>query len=277
VRRGLLEGNGPLPLYRQCGLLGVSRNAFYHRPRPESAENLGIMALIDRQYLRTPYYGCRRMRQMLADNGLEVNLKRVRRLMQLMGIEAIYPKKRLSAPGEGHKVYPYLLRGVEITHANHVWSTDITYIGMRSGFMYLCAVIDWYSRYVLGWSLSNSLHTSFCIEALEKAFREADARPLIFNTDQGAQFTSSDFTSVLEGRGIRISMDGKGRAIDNVFIERLWRTVKYEDLFIREYRDGRELRQGLDSFFRFYNTERPHQALGYKTPAEIFCKSAASC
>jgi len=263
-------------MYRQCSLLGVSRNAFYYQPSPESAENLSIMALIDRQYLKTPFYGARRMSWMLGEHGVRANVKRVRRLMQQMGIEAIYPKKRLSEPGKGHKVYPYLLRGVDVTHVNQVWSTDITYIGMRNGFMYLCAVIDWYSRYVLGWTLSNSMDVWFCIDALEKAFDRANARPLIFNTDQGAQFTSTGFTSVLEGRGVRISMDGRGRALDNVFIERLWRSVKYEDLFIKEYCNGRQLYDGLDQYFRFYNTERPHQALGNKTPAEIFGKSVAS-
>ncbi len=210
----------------------------------------------------------------LGKKGYAVNRKRVQRLMRLMGLEAIYRKPRTTIPNAENKVYPYLLRGVEITHCNHVWSTDITYIPMRHGFMYLVAVIDWFSRHVLSWRLSNSLDTSFCLEALEDAL--TDATPEIFNTDQGAQFTSIAFTSVLDTNDVAISMDGRGRAIDNVFIERLWRTVKYEDIYLKDYETVDELYQGLASYFAFYGQERPHQALGYRTPYDVYHQASNS-
>ena len=226
------------------------------------------MKLIDRQYLATPFYGARRIAAWLKKQGYRVNRKRVRRLMRIMGIRAIYRRPRTSKPAPGHKIYPYLLSGMEITGPNQVWAADITYIPMARGFLYLVAIMDWYSRYVLSWRLSNTLDASFCIEALEEALRKG--RPDIFNTDQGAQFTGEAFTGLLQQHGVRISMDGKGRYSDNLFIERLWRTVKYEEVYLKAYQDGRDARVGIGDYFRFYNAERPHQALGYLTPAEVF-------
>lgn len=224
--------------------------------------------MIDEEYLRHPFLGSRRMALWLKEQGRQVNRKRVQRLMRLMGIEAIYPKRKTTVVDASHRVYPYLLRDVPITHPNHVWSTDITYIPLRGGFMYLVAVMDWYSRYVLSWCLSNSLDTSFCLEALDVAL--ADARPEIFNTDQGCQFTSSVFTSRLLENEISISMDGRGRAIDNVFIERLWRSVKYEDIYLKSYERVDELYQGLTQYFAWYNGKRPHQSLDNRTPESIY-------
>ena len=230
--RGLVEpGHGRLSIQRQCGLLGLSRSTFYYRPAQESEENLMLMRLIDEEYLRHPFYGSRKMADWLCKADHAVNRKRVQRLMRLMGIEAVYPKRKTTIYAPGHKVYPYLLRDVTITHPDHVWSTDITYIPLRRGFMYLVAVMDWYSRHVLSWRLSNSLDTTFCLDALEEALSQS--QPEIFNSDQGSQFTSLAFTSRLESCGARISMDGRGRALDNVFIERLWRTVKYEDIYLK--------------------------------------------
>ena len=229
------------------------------------------MKLIDRQYLATPFYGARRIAAWLKKQGYRVNRKRVRRLMRLMGLKAIYRRPRTSQPAPGNKIYPYLLSGVEITRPNQVWAADITYIPMARGFLYLVAIIDWYSRYVLAWRLSNTLDAGFCVEALEEALRKG--RPEIFNTDQGAQFTGEAFTGLLEQHGVRISMDGKGRYSDNLFIERLWRTVKYEEVYLKAYDDGRDARIGIGNYFRFYNTERPHQSLGYRTPAEVFTPS----
>ena len=226
------------------------------------------MKLIDRQYLATPFYGARKIAAWLKSQGHRVNRKRVRRLMQIMGLKAIYRRPRTSQPAPGHKIYPYLLSGMEITRPNQVWAADITYIPMARGFLYLVAIIDWYSRYVLSWRLSNTLDAGFCVEALEEALRKG--KPEIFNTDQGAQFTGEAFTGLLEQHGVRISMDGKGSYNDNLFIERLWRTVKYEEVYLKAYQDGRDARIGLGNYFRFYNTERPHQALGYRTPAEVF-------
>ena len=224
--------------------------------------------MVDEEYLRHPFLGSRRMALWLKEQGRQVNRKRVQRLMRLMGIEAIYPKRKTTVVDASHRVYPYLLRDVPITHPNHVWSTDITYIPLRGGFMYLVAVMDWYSRYVLSWCLSNSLDTSFCLEALDVAL--ADARPEIFNTDQGCQFTSSVFTSRLLENEISISMDGRGRAIDNVFIERLWRSVKYEDIYLKSYERVDELYQGLTQYFAWYNGKRPHQSLDNRTPESIY-------
>jgi len=226
------------------------------------------MKLIDRQYLITPFYGARKIAACLKSQGYLVNRKRVRRLMRLMGLKSIYRCPRTSKPGKGHKIYPYLLNGLKITRPNQVWAADITYIPMAKGFLYLVAIIDWYSRYVLSWRLSNTLDVGFCIEALEEALKKG--KPEIFNTDQGSQFTSEDFTALLKSSGIRISMDGKGSYKDNLFIERLWRTVKYEEVYLRVYQNGREARVSLYNYFRFYNTERPHQALGYRTPIEVF-------
>jgi putative transposase len=227
------------------------------------------MKLIDRQYLSTPFYGARKIAVWLKSQGHLVNRKRVRRLMCLMGLKAIYRRPRTSKPAPGHKIYPYLLGCMKITRPNQVWAVDITYIPMARGFIYLVAIIDWYSRYVLSWRLSNTLDAGFCVEALEEALRKG--RPDIFNTDQGAQFTSEAFTGLLEKHGIKISMDGKGSYNDNLFIERLWRTVKYEEVYLRAYQDGRDARTSLDNYFRFYNTERPHQSHGYRTPAEVYC------
>jgi len=226
------------------------------------------MNLIDRQYLVTPFYGARKMAAWLKSQGYIVNRKRVRRLMRQMGLKAIYRRPKTSKPGPGHKIYPYLLGGMNITQPNQVWAADITYIPMARGFLYLVAIIDWHSRYVLSWKLSNTLDVGFCIEALEEALRKG--KPEIFNTDQGAQFTSEAFSGILKQHGVKISMNGKGSYNDNLFIERLWRTVKYEEVYLRAYQDGREARISLGNYFRFYNTERPHQALSYRTPAEVF-------
>jgi putative transposase len=240
----------------------------YYQPVPASQENLELMKLIDQQYLERPFYGSRRMTVWLRNQGYGVNRKRVRRLMEIMGLRAIYRRPRTSQPAPGHQVYPYLLRGVAITRPNQVWTADITYIPMARGFLYLVAIMDGYSRYVLSWRLSNTLEVDFCIEALEEALR--NGQPEIFNTDQGAQFTSQAFTSLLEQHGIKVSMDGKGRYTDNLFIERLWRSLKYEEVYLKAYAGGKEARAGIAGYFDFYNMERPHQALGYQTPAEVF-------
>ncbi len=226
------------------------------------------MKLIDRQYLTTPFYGARKIVAWLKSQSHRVSRKRVRRLMRMMGLKAIYRRPRTSKPAPGHKIYPYLLGGLKITRPNQVWAADITYIPMARGFLYLVAIIDWYSRYVLSWKLSNTLDTGFCVEALQEAFKKG--KPDIFNTDQGSQFTGEAFTGLLQQHGVRISMDGKGSYNDNLFIERLWRSVKYEEVYLKAYQDGREAKIGLGNYFRFYNTERPHQTLGYRTPAEIF-------
>lgn len=253
---------------RQCELLGLCRSSFYYEPAVESEENLRLMGLIDREYTDHPFYGSRRMTAWLnEDQGEAVNRKRVQRLMRLMGLEAVYPRPSLSG-GRKHKVYPYLLRGVAIERADQVWSTDITYVGLPKGFMYLVAVIDWYSRYVLSWELSNTLDGSFCLDALERAL--AGSRPEVFNTDQGTQFTAEAFTGRLEAAGVQVSMDGKGRCLDNVFVERLWRSVKYEDIYLRGYETASQLRAGLSAYFAFYNGQRRHQALGYRTPQEVY-------
>jgi putative transposase len=239
----------------------------YYQPVGESAYNLHLMRLLDEQYMRAPFYGWPRMTAWLRREGYRVNPKRIRRLMALMGLQAIHPKHRTSTPTPGHKRYPYLLRGLEITHPYQVWSTDITYVPMQSGFMYLVAIIDWFSRYVLAWQLSNTLDGHFCRIALRQALEQG--RPDIFNSDQGSQFTAEEFTSILEATTIRISMDGRGRALDNAFVERLWRTVKYENIYLMDYASVRSLEEGLQAYFRFYNHERLHQGLGYRTPAEV--------
>lgn len=265
----LIEAGYPgISISRQCELLSLSRSSYYYEPISESAENLHLMSLIDEQYLRTPFYGVKRMTEYLRSLKYEVNPKRVRRLMRKMCIEAIYSKPNLSKPDRGHKIYPYLLKGVTIDHVNQVWSSDITYIQMIRGYLYLVAVIDVFSRYVLSWELSNNLGCGFCITALESALKYG--KPEIFNTDQGSQFTSNDYTNILEGSSIRISMDGKGRAIDNVFIERLWRSLKYEDIYLKSYETVKSLYEGLKAYFEFYNNERFHQSLNYKKPTEIY-------
>ena len=247
-------------------------SSIYYEPRGESAENLALMLEMDKIFMAHPYYGVERIQANLPEPFTCVNIKRVRRLLRLMGIMAVYPPlsaQRTSVPNSEHEVFPYLLRGVRIERPGHVWSTDITYVPMKDGFMYLCAVIDWYSRFVLSWTLSNSLGVGFCIEALEAALGKWEC-PEIFNTDQGSQFTSRAFTQVLKGHEIAISMDGKGRALDNVFVERLWRSVKYEDIYLHGYADGLQLYDGLEKYFYFYNNERKHKALDFKTPADIF-------
>jgi putative transposase len=265
----MIEGSHPsLSVRRQCELLSLSRSGFYYEPTGESPENLRLMRRLDCEYTRRPYYGVARMTEWLRRKGEQINPKRVRRLMRVMGLEAIYPKKRLSVHGEGHKRYPYLLNGLLVDRPDQVWCADITYIGLRRGFAYLVAVLDWHSRYVLSWALSGSLETGFCLEALEDALLEA--RPEIFNTDQGVQFTSEAFTGRLERDGVRISMDGRGRVFDNIFVERFWRSVKYEEVYLNEYGDPGEARGRLREYIRFYNRERPHQALEYRTPAEVY-------
>jgi len=249
-------------------LLSISRSGLYYRPKGPSDKELDLMRMIDCQYLLTPFYGARKMAAWLKSRGHVVSRKRVRRLMRLMGLRAVYRRPRTSTPAQGHKVYPYLLREMQITRPNQAWAADITYIPMERGFMYLVAIMDWHSRYVLAWRLSNSLDADFCIDALEEALRKG--RPDIFNTDQGSQFTDDGFSGLLERHRVRISMDGKGRYTDNLFIERLWRTVKYEEVYLKAYKDGRDARAGIREYFNFYNTERPHQALGYRTPAEVF-------
>jgi putative transposase len=253
---------------RQCELLGLPRASYYYQPAGESKENLHLMRLIDQQYTARPFYGSRRIAAWLRQQGHQVNRKRVQRLLRLMGLEAIYPKPRLSVAGQGHRVYPYLLRGLAIERADQVWSADITYIPLEAGFMYLAAVIDWYSRLVIAWRLSNTLDGSFCLEMLEEALGKG--HPEVFNTDQGVQFTAEAFVGRLLAAGVQVSMDGRGRCLDNVFVERLWRSVKYEDVYLKRYEAVPELACGLAGYFAFYNNERPHQALDYQTPAQVY-------
>jgi putative transposase len=241
----------------------VPRSTYYYQPRPESDQNLRLLRALDQLYLECPFFGSRKMAF-----ELKVNRKRIQRLMRILGIEALYPKPRLSRPAPGQEVYPYLLRGVAIERPNQVWSTDITYVPMQGGFLYLVAVMDWFSRYVLRWELSKTMETGFCLGALEAAFRFG--QPEIWNSDQGAQFTAAHFLAPLKQRGIAISMDGCGRALDNVFIERLWRSLKYELIYPGDFADGQVLFQALENYFHFYNHRRPHQALGYRTPADLF-------
>lgn len=257
-----------ISVQRQCELLGLARSSYYYEAAAESAENLELMRRIDEMYTEAPFFGSRRMAQSLRDLGYEANRKRVRRLMQRMGLEAQYPKPNLSRRNPGHVVYPYLLRGVLIERVNQVWSTDITYIRLRGGFLYLTAVIDWYSRFVLSWELSSSMEGSFCQDALRRALRRG--KPEIFNTDQGPQFTSERFLDILKRRGIAISMDGRGRCLDNVFVERLWKSVKYEEVYRKDYSDAVECHEGLRRYFEFYNNRRPHQSLEYRTPSEVY-------
>jgi len=272
----LIEPDHPrISISRQCELLGVNRSGFYYSPEPESSLNIELMHLLDEQFTATPFYGIRRMTACLRRQGYHVNRKRVSRLMHLMGIQAIYPRPRTSLNRHQHKVYPYLLDGVEISHPNHVWSTDITYIRLRGGFVYLAAILDWFSRYVISWRLSNTLDQYFCLAMLEEAL--LFGKPAIFNSDQGSQFTALKFTDMLEDREIAVSMDGRGRFYDNIFIERLWRTVKYEEVYLRDYQTVSDAYMGLGNFFRFYNYDRVHQSLGYRVPAEVYRGEKADC
>lgn len=268
-KRALIDFKHPLiSIARQCYLLDLSRSTLYYRPVSHCNNDHQLMRLIDEEFTRHPFYGRRRMTVWLQNQGFPVNEKRVRRLMLQMGLEAIYPKQHLSRPEKWHKKYPYLLRDLKIAKPNQVWTADITYIRLAKGFVYLVAVMDWFSRYVLSWRLSNSLDASFCVDALDAALIHTS--PEIFNTDQGSQFTSTDFMALLELAGVKISLDGRGRAFDNIMIERLWRNVKYEDVYLKNYQSVRDAEASLRSYFRFYNKERPHQALAYKTPEAIY-------
>ena len=265
----MIDREHVLPLTQQCQILSLSRSSLYYQAMPVSLRALELMRIIDEVHLKYPFYGSRRIRDELRDSGYDIGRGHVSTLMRKMGIEALYQKPRLSKPHPGHKIYPYLLRGVEVTRANHVWAADITYIPMARGFCYLVAIMDWASRRVLAWRLSNTLDASFCLEALEEAIHRFGA-PEIFNTDQGSQFTSEDFTGILSTYGISISMDGRGRWIDNVFVERLWRSVKYEDVYLKAYDSIAAARQGLGMYFDFYNRLRRHQSLDNKTPDEVY-------
>lgn len=266
----MIEADHPrLSVTRQCDLLGLPRASYYHRPKPVAEENLRLMRLIDETYLAYPFFGSRQMTRWLKRQGEKVNRKRVRRLMRELGLEVIYQKPNLSRAQAGQRVYPYLLRDLAVTRPNQVWATDITYVPVVGGFAYLCAVIDWHSRCVLAWELSNTLDASFCVLAVQRALA-AHGTPEIFNTDQGCQFTSAEFTQPLLARGVKLSMDGKGRCLDNVFVERLWRSVKYEEIYLKSYRSLVDAHAQLDTYFRFYNERRPHSVFDGATPGEIY-------
>ena len=274
LRQAMIDrGHKQLSLVRQCTLLNISRASVYYRPVSTRAEDLELMARMDRQYLKTPFYGSRRMKAWLLAEGYLVSRSKVRRLMRLMGLEAIYRRPNTSKPAPGHRVYPYLLKGVDVNRVDQVWAADITYIPMAQGFLYLVAIMDWHSRHVLAWKLSNTMDTDFCVTALEAALGKG--RPEVFNTDQGAQFTSDAFTQMLQERGIRVSMDGKGRYLDNIFVERLWRSIKYEEVYLKAYQTVAEARVGINAYLEFYNRRRPHQSLGYRTPAQVYQKGQA--
>jgi putative transposase len=276
-RRAMVEREKPaLSVAQQCRLLAVSRSAVYRKPAEVSAEDLAIMALIDRQYLARPYYGSRRMAAWLATQGHIVNRKRVQRLMRLLGLVAIYQRPNTSKPAAAHKIFPYLLGGLAIERVNQVWCSDVTYIPMAKGFLYLVVIMDWVSRAVLTWRLSNTLGADFCVAALEDALAHC-GRPEIFNTDQGSQFTSDDFTGTLKDHGITISMDGKGRCMDNIFVERLWRSLKYEEVYLNAYATVAEAKTGIGAWLDFYNEERQHQSLGYRTPRQIYQQGLWIC
>jgi putative transposase len=269
-RRSFVEaGREDLSIVRQCELLSLSRSSFYYQPVGESAENLALMRLIDAQFLETPWYGARQMVRHLRRDGHGVGRKRVRRLMALMGLAPIYQRPRTTLPHPEHRIYPYLLRDLVVSQPNQVWCADITYIPMRRGFLYLVAVMDWATRKVLSWRVSNTMDVAFCVEALNEALTQF-GRPAIFNTDQGSQFTSSDFTDVLVAANVRISMDGRGRWLDNVFIERLWRSLKYECVYLHAFETGTELRAGLSRWIGYYNSRRPHSTLAGQTPDEAY-------
>lgn len=262
-----------LSVRQQCELLSLHRSSVYYEPVEVSQEDLRLMRLIDEQYLKTPYFGSRRMEKVLEKQlGQQINRKRMQRLMRIMGLEGLAPGPSTSRPHPEHVAYPYLLKGLEITEANQVWSADITYIPMANGFVYLMAIMDWYSRYVLSFRLSNTLDTSFCIEALEEALA-GYGTPSIFNTDQGSQFTDKDFIQVLKSQEAKISMDGKGRFLDNIFVERLWRSLKYEEVYLKAYENFPEAKEGIGNWFRFYNEDRPHQSLRYQTPRAVYQRS----
>ena len=269
-RKALIDpSSDKIGIARQCQLLNVSRSSYYYRPKPVSEYNLKLMRLIDELYTDHPCRGSRSMRNQLRRLGYKVNRKRIQRLMRIMGIEAVYPKPRTSIPHPGHKVYPYLLRGLTIDQPNQVWATDITYIPMRSGFMYLAVIMDWHSRKVLSWRLSNGMEADFCVDALEEALNKYGT-PKIFNTDQGAQFTSKKFTDVLKDHDVAISMDGRGRCQDNIFIERLWWSLKHQYIYLHAFESGSDLYRSLKTWFTFYNQERSHQAFGILTPDEVY-------
>jgi putative transposase len=264
----MIERSHPqMSVRRQCELVGLNRSTLYYLPATETELNLELMRRIDEQYTKTPFYGGPRMTAQLRRAGYEVNHKRVQRLMQQMGLQAIYPKPRTSQKGAEVTIYPYLLQDLKIVRPNQVWSADITYLPMTGGFMYLVAILDWFSRYVLAWQVSNTLEGYFCVETLQQALSRG--QPEIFNTDQGVQFTAGSFISALEVARVRISMDGRGRVFDNIFVERLWRTVKYEDIYVNDYANVPALQAGLQKYFTFYNQERLHQSLDYQTPAEV--------
>jgi putative transposase len=260
--------HGRLSVVRQCRLVGLARSSAYYQPVEPRKEDLELMRKMDELYTKHPFYGSRQMSRALRREGFHANRKRTRRLMRLMGLEAQCPKPNLSKPAPGHKVYPYLMKSIQVDRPNRAWCSDITYIRLEGGFVYLVAIMDWFSRKVLAWELSNSLDTAFCTEALQRAFA-THGQPEVFNTDQGCQFTSKEWTELLKDRQIRISMDGRGRALDNVFVERLWRSVKYEEVYLREYRNVSDLRRHLAVYFDFYNHRRPHSMLNDKTPAEV--------
>lgn len=268
-RKAIVDKSYKLPINRQCQILKLNRSSFYYRAREVSEFELDLMRQIDKIYTERPFCGSRRIRDWFEDHGLQVNRKRIQRLMRQMAIQALYPKKKTSRPGKGHKVYPYLLRGLDIKRSNCVWAADITYIPMARGFLYLVAIMDWHSRKVLSWRLSNTMDDCFCVEALKEAL-QLYGKPEIFNTDQGAQFTSESFTGVLKEHDIAISMDGKGRWMDNVFIERLWRSLKYEDVYLKAYDSVAYAKESINSWFRFYNQERRHQSLQRKTPDTVY-------
>ena len=270
-RRGLVQAGLECSIRRQCELLGLDRSGLYHTPLPESAENQKLMRLLDREYTRHPVYGVRRMTLFLSELGYGVNAKRVRRLLRLMGLEAIFPKPRLSIPDPVAGKYPYLLRGLQVERPDQVWCADITYIGLEEGWAYLVAIMDWFSRYVLAWEVSNTLESAFCVSALERALRSGSV-PQIHNTDQGSQFTSAEWIGTLEKAGARISLDGRGRAFDNIFIERLWRTVKHEHVYLHEFASVEQLRRSLKRYFEEYNFRRWHQGLANRKPAEVYGK-----
>ena len=269
TRRTLVEANAQPSMRRQCELLGVNRSSLYYEPVAPDAEEFALMLRMDELHLKHPFFGSRMMGQTLKAEGLIVNRKHMQRLMRIMDLESTAPKPNTSKPAPEHAVFPYLLRNLTVSRINQVWAADITYIPMARGFAYLVAIIDWYSRRVLAWRLSNTLETTFCVDALQDALGRFGL-PEIFNTDQGSQFTSADFTNVLLDQGVKISMDGKGRYLDNVFVERLWRSLKYEEVYLYAYDSVREARVGIGRYFDFFNDERPHQALGYQTPASFY-------
>lgn len=275
-RRAMVDNqNSSLSIAQQCKILSIHRSGLYYKPCSESDENLTILRLLDEQYFKTPFYGVRKLTVLLNQQGFTINRKRVKRLMELMGWQTLYRYKSTSKPDKQNRLYPYLLKGLKVTRANQVWAMDITYVPMRKGFMYLCAVIDLHTRYVVNWSLSNTMTAEWCKHVAEEAM-ESHGTPDIFNTDQGSQFTSEVFTGLMKERNIQISMDGKGRAIDNIFIERLWRTIKYEYVYLHAVEDGVQLYDGLNKYFSFYNHQRPHQSLEYKTPGSCYLKMKAA-